>query len=282
MRDFDIDRPAALHPVTVEKPWGREVWYSGIEARGESRACQGNLAAPLSRFLAAAGLDEVILLKALEATDGDLYLEVHETKEEVYVATTPGTLQLGMNQTLRSQFEDDESFRQAFCRAAMAYEAGRVGREAVDEFVTSQPLAKGDVIAIEPWMPHSLQRGVSVIEFQTPVFERYILASNQAVVTQQGWDTERALPRIKLNAPTPSEPVTQAPGIERLAATSSFSVWRARDVEMGIPRHASYVIGIVTAGHAMIGDTELRSAFLARKATSVDVDGEVVLAMPAP
>ena len=80
------DSPCALRPVTVPKPWGREVWYSGVEARGESGVCTTAGVEPLSQYLGERGRTEpVILLKALQATTGDLYLEVHETKSEVYV-----------------------------------------------------------------------------------------------------------------------------------------------------------------------------------------------------
>ena len=35
--EVSLDDPARLEPVVIDKPWGREIWYSGIEARGESR-----------------------------------------------------------------------------------------------------------------------------------------------------------------------------------------------------------------------------------------------------
>ena len=265
--------------MTLDKPWGREIWYSGIEARGESRVRQGDLAAPLSDYLGVAGLTEVILLKELDAANGDLYLEVHELKREVYVAKTPGTLQLGMNQSLRAEINDDDAFRQAFLTATMAYEAGAAGREAVDDFVSPMPLAKGDVVVIEPWMPHSLQRGVTVIEFQTPAFERYILASNQAVATQERWDTERALARIVLDAPSTTSPTPLADGVERLAATDAFGVWRAR-AAVELPSGLPYVIGIVTEGHVDIDAARLDAAFLAPSPRSIDVAGEVIFGAP--
>ena len=78
--------PSALQPVTVAKPWGSEVWYSGVEARGESGVCTTAGVVPLSQYLVERGRTKpVILLKALQATAGNLYLEVHESKSEVYV-----------------------------------------------------------------------------------------------------------------------------------------------------------------------------------------------------
>ena len=70
VRGFDLERPVELVPVTVEKPWGHEVWYSGVEARGESGVSQDGRSARLSEYLEAAGIAEVVLLKELHATDG--------------------------------------------------------------------------------------------------------------------------------------------------------------------------------------------------------------------
>jgi hypothetical protein len=88
--------PLVLQPCFVDKPWGREVWYTGIEKRGRSlvRSDSGTTELPyaLGMFpVALVGMEEraPILLKALEPLPqevlGDLYLEVHQEKWEVYV-----------------------------------------------------------------------------------------------------------------------------------------------------------------------------------------------------
>lgn len=195
--------PAALEPVVVEKPWGREVWYSGIEARGESRVRVAGGAIPLSRYLYAQGRTaNVVLLKALHPDKGDLYMEVHDTKWEVYAvdgvdeALWPcgGRLLLGANQGHRQAL--GEGFRAALLEAAQRAEFaerqdGAVLAE-VAGFLNAVAVRPGDIVAIPPRMPHSLRRGVSVIEFQTPVFERKILAASQPVATQNGWDSAAA------------------------------------------------------------------------------------------
>ena len=90
------DAPLALVPVEVLKPWGREVWFSGMESRGVSLvgSATGTTELPyaLGMFpVPMIGEDETppILLKILEphadAGLGDLYLEVHREKWEVYV-----------------------------------------------------------------------------------------------------------------------------------------------------------------------------------------------------
>lgn len=88
--------PLRLVPCIVDKPWGREVWYTGIEARGVSLVCS---AAGCTELPYALGMFPVpllgeeerppTLLKLLEPHPvpglGDLYLEVHREKWEAYV-----------------------------------------------------------------------------------------------------------------------------------------------------------------------------------------------------
>jgi hypothetical protein len=278
-QSFDLEQPVALVPVSVAKSWGREIWYSGIEERGESSVRQGDTVAPLSDYLHLIGLDEVILLKELQAEKGDLYLEVHEAKREVYVAKTSCTLQLGMNQALRTELGDDDAFRQAFLEAANAYENNTASREAIDVFVSLRLLTQGDAVSIEPWMPHSLQRGANVIEFQTPVFERYILASTTPVETQQHWDTQQAFERILLDPYLPIPSSSLGEGVEQLVSTDSFGVLRVRGTAQ-LPKDVPYVIGIVTDGYADVQGTRFDGAFLARKLQFIDVSGEIILGGP--
>ena len=278
-RELDLGAAVSLVPVTVEKPWGREVWHSGVEKRGESGVRQGAATACLSDYLDAMGWTEVVLLKELHADRGDLYLEVHETKSEVYVARRPGTLQHGVNQVLRRRYGSDHALRRDFLRAAQAYERGAVGREAVDAFVSERGLAAGDVVAVAPWTPHALQRGAWVVEFQTPVFERLILASTGAVVTQDGWDTERAVAVASLDAPPAATPERLAPGIERLAGAEGFGVWRARG-EARLPAGVPYIVGLVLEGGVRIGGARLEGGFIAPAPERVFATGEAVFAGP--
>jgi len=272
---FDLEQPVALVPVTVPKSWGREVWYSGIEARGESSVRQGDTVAPLSDYLHLIGLNEVILLKELQAEKGDLYLEVHQTKREVYVAKATCSLQLGMNQTLRTKLGDD-AFRKAFLKAANAYENNTASREEIDAFVSSRILAQGDVVSIEPWMPHSLQRGANVIEFQTPVFERYILASTTPIENQEHWDTQQVLDRVLLDPYLPKSSKSLGEGVESLVSTDSFGILRVRGTAR-LPNDVPYVIGIVTDGYADVQGIRFDDAFLARNLQSVHASGELLV-----
>ncbi len=128
--------PVRLVPIDIAKPWGREIWYSAIECRGESRVLANAGEMPLSHYLQAVGLPApIILLKVLdphpEPVRGDLYFEVHREKRELYVVTAVdrqawpdgrGQIRLGMNQKLRRRFADDELFRAAYLDAVRDYE----------------------------------------------------------------------------------------------------------------------------------------------------------------
>jgi hypothetical protein len=279
-----LDAPLRLEPVTIPKPWGREVWFSGLEARGESRVCCPAGTLSLGTYLALApqriaGGRAPLLLKRLEPAPepvvGELYLEVHATKREVYVVSDVnprvwpdgvGRMRFGVNQALRRRLGDD-AFRRAFLDAVGRYEALRraldagqpvaeeeqAAREATLEYTDSIPLSVGDVVSVPSWMPHSLQPGVQVVEFQTPDYERYIISSSQKVLTQDGWDSAFAIERMSLEAPALPSPEPVAPGVERIARFEDFSVWRAAldDREaLRLPTHVPYAIGYCIAGTA--------------------------------
>ncbi|MGI9324571.1 MAG: hypothetical protein ACR2PZ_05080, partial [Pseudomonadales bacterium] len=149
----DLAAPVRLAPIAIPKPWGQELWYSGMEARGEAEVDLGEAKLPLSLYLSLAPgwlhQDQpIVLLKILDPLAqpvvGDLYFEVHERKEEVYVVTAVdqqawpdgvGAIRFGMNQELRSSFPSDTEFRAAYLTAVQSYEAvrrlldGEVGTE---------------------------------------------------------------------------------------------------------------------------------------------------------
>ena len=90
------DRPLQLESCIVPKPWGREIWYTGIEARGVSRVRGDTGATDLPYALGMFPVPIVgdreeapLLLKVLDPLPdeiyGDLYLEVHREKWETYV-----------------------------------------------------------------------------------------------------------------------------------------------------------------------------------------------------
>ncbi len=128
---IDLNAPARLLPVRIPKPWGQEIWYTGMEARGESQIETAAGPINLSQYLSAdptrtCASSPVLLLKILdpkpEPVYGDLYFEVHKEKREVYIVTHVdaqvwpdgrGAIRFGMNQTKRHTFADHFAFRQS-------------------------------------------------------------------------------------------------------------------------------------------------------------------------
>ncbi len=285
---FDLLLPLSLSPVAIAKPWGQEIWYTGIEARGQSCFAVGNLRSPLPWLLAlapkrlAAELErQLTLLKVLdplpEEVYGDLYFEMHQQKQEVYVVTHvdrqawpagEGAIRFGFCQSKRANYADDKAFKVAYREAVQAYRQIRseiddlldgkrrdvgVGlneaisaqqlrlwqaevvpsslqlkesqlRAEMDAFTHLQPLQLGDVVKVPCFTPHSLQHGVRTVEFQTPVYERQILAFAQKVLTQSHWDTTVALEQVSLEAPQSTE-------LQLLLQHEQFKVERVVDFD---------------------------------------------------
>lgn len=283
-------KPAALVPVTVDKPWGCEIWYSGIEARGESRVRLGEprgLPATrkcvlLSRYLAEHGrMAPITLLKALQPSRGNLYLEVHETKCEVYIvdqvdaALWPegGAVLLGANQQLRRTL-GDKAFRERLAETARYAESQPGNIQDVEAFLARVALRSGDVVTIPPGVPHSLRRGVDVIEFQTPVFERKILAASQPVVTQNSWDCETAVATMTIE-PAPKVAAEGEP-IRLDSSLRGFSLQRLSGGSTATvpPWSVGWVAqGEVHAGGARFGP---RTAFVTPVETRVSVQDDAL------
>ena len=270
-----LNAPANLIPVIIPKPWGRELWYSGIEARGQSGIGSEDKNIPLPWLLALAGdallggdCQSINLLKILdplpEPVYGDLYLELHEEKREVYVVTHVdktawpegvGAIRYGFDTQVQAEYPDDASFRRAFRASTGAYEQVRreidgaissgIGgealplelqsreaelRQAMNRFTQLKPLVVGDVVKVPCLLPHSLQHGVRTVEFQTPVYERKILSFAQEVLTQPHWDTEVAVALMTTAPPVDSEFVVleSSAGLRRelIVGFDDFSVER--------------------------------------------------------
>jgi len=134
---LDTTAPLPLIPVIVPKAWGREIWFTGIEARGVVGVGSSDAQVPLPWVLAArrqqfGDVTAPVLVKVLapspSADVGDLYFEVHEDKEEVYVVTAVdrtcwpdhwGRVRYGFDPAQRKRL-GDTGFRMAFATAAQA------------------------------------------------------------------------------------------------------------------------------------------------------------------
>lgn len=165
----DLTQPLVLSPVHIPKPWGQEIWFTGIESRGQSgvRDDSGHqvplpwLLALLPEFLTAGQPRGVTLLKILdplpEPVFGDLYFEMHQQKQEVYVVTRVddrawpegvGGIRLGFCQAKRSQYSSDAAFKSAYLAAVQDYQ--RV-RNQIDGLLDQQRLRAG--IALNAAVP---------------------------------------------------------------------------------------------------------------------------------
>jgi len=140
-----MDQPLRLEPVAIPKPWGQEIWFTGIEQRGLSRITDGVASAPLPWVLSVApirltaGYDRQLnLLKILdplpEPVYGDLYFELHEEKREVYVVTHVdreawpdgiGGIRFGFDQQVRAGYRSDEAFKIDYLASVKRYEQVR-------------------------------------------------------------------------------------------------------------------------------------------------------------
>lgn len=304
---LNLSQPLALEPVFIPKPWGQEIWYTGIEERGVC-TIQGvplpwliSLAPELITGQSGDITEQTpILLKTLDPNPdeigGDLYFEMHEHKQEVYVVTHidqhawpdgQGAIKLGFDPEKVSTFKSKDEFLAAYQKAVKQYQQIRdkiderldrlksennlsltepvptrlmkqwlkllpaqlsqqeiERRKEMDSFVYLKSLNLGDVVCVPTHLPHSLQHGVRVIEFQSPHYERYILSFAQKVLTQNHWDTESALKKVEL---LPEEsPITLVENengclIEEIVSFDTFKVWR-----VSLEANASFTLDLKT------------------------------------
>lgn len=256
---FDPRQPIELQPKIIDKPWGQEIWYSGVEQRGvcdfgeiSSNTPIPWLQAVLPNEAAGRAGEALVLLKVLapssKRVQGDLYFELHEKKREVYVVTHidrrawpdgVGYMRYGFDRRRLGQFPNEAAFRAAYLESVLNYEkqrrlldalfeqggeasASQITREEqlrehMEGFTHLQPLQEGDVVQVPTGLPHALQHGVRVVEFQTPTYERKILSFGQKVLTQDHWDTREAVAQMLLLPPAaaPTGLSTREVGVAR-------------------------------------------------------------------
>ena len=331
LREIDLSQPHQLETVDIPKPWGKEIWYTGIEARG---VCSINgtplpwisavypglfTAEPLSsiaRNPAVGPADEPVLLKILspkkEEVFGDLYFELHVEKIEVYVITHldleawpsgVAEMRYGFNQSKLNEFDTRAQFTTAYLKAVSDYKSVRDSideiietrrseegfesnqvlpietivnwqkqlsseiiqqeltlRSVMEAYTATRKVVVGDVIEVERLTPHSLQHGITAIEFQSPHYERYILSFAQKVLTQNHWDTETAM-ELALLEPTPAKPLRTLPAAEGItveiaADFDRFQVQRLT-LEPGKQHQLKNNTYVLIIG--LIGETSLKS-----------------------
>ena len=142
---IDSAEPLPLISVNIAKPWGQEIWFTGIEQRGVAKVGdeRGQQLLPwvlsaLPEALCDHQQQSLILLKILdpmpEPVFGELYFELHQQKREVYVVTHVdadawpqgrGAIRFGFSADKRAQYASEADFRAAFAGAVKAYETVR-------------------------------------------------------------------------------------------------------------------------------------------------------------
>ena len=100
-------------------------------------------------------------------------------------------------------------------------------RKEMNKFTKLHDIKIGDAIKVEPYIPHSLQHGVRVVEFQTPHYERYILSFGQKVITQDHWDTKAALMKARISEARIEKPKKLDVFQDIVADFEEFNVTRA-------------------------------------------------------
>ena len=100
-------------------------------------------------------------------------------------------------------------------------------REEMYRFTKLHEIKVGDAVKVNPYIPHSLQHGVRVVEFQTPHYERYILSFGQKVITQDHWDTKAALTKAKVSETKVERPKKMDAFQDMVADFEEFNVVRA-------------------------------------------------------
>ncbi len=164
---MSLEGAMPLQPISIPKPWGQEIWYTGIEKRGVAKIGVADRSVPLPWLLAVApqrltrGELQPILLKILdplpEPVFGDLYFELHREKQEVYVVTAidrdawpdgVGAIRFGFDAQRRAEFGDDTKFLEAYLDAVREYRSARVQIDArIDELRTLDGIGLHDPVS---------------------------------------------------------------------------------------------------------------------------------------
>ncbi len=314
LQDLTPNRAFKLKPVHIPKPWGQEIWFTGIEERGIAQIQVKDqesiilpiLLATLGKGATSNPASPPILLKILDPKPnpktGSLYFELHQEKQEVYIVSKIhpeawpagiGRMKYGLNQKERHKFQNQDEFKETFKKLCLEYESCRMEIEGewdkkrllvglgpkdqipeplLESWYSSLPpalaeretnlqkqidqltgwlnLSVGDVVKVQKTVPHSLQFGITVIEFQTPVYERFIITFNQKVLTQDHWDVEAAFNIMTVEEPAPQnlKQITEndAALLEEAVSFETFDVIRVTQ------KKTKYALDLSDCGHAII------------------------------
>jgi len=167
---LSLNSPWYLQPCSIKKPWGQEIWYSAMEARGVCRFASSSHGSPeglsqsshqgapipwvleLSSLIFGAA-DKLNLLKILAPHNhpnfGELYFELHQYKQEVYVVSHVdktawpggvGQMRFGFCPKKLAQYQSFETFKSDYLWAAKQYSNHRAE---IDELLSGGRALRG-------------------------------------------------------------------------------------------------------------------------------------------
>lgn len=148
-----VQEPWFLSTVNIPKPWGEEIWFSAYEQRGvccfSSAPAQRGIPIPIMLHLfpqLLANSQALNLLKILAPYSsellGELYFEMHQEKQEVYVVSHVdpvawpsgvAKMRFGFAKDKLNEFASFSAFKEAYLEAVNAY---KKVRQEIDELLT--------------------------------------------------------------------------------------------------------------------------------------------------
>jgi len=166
LSDINLQKPLKLDIQQIPKPWGQEIWYTGIETRGICTIQAVPLPWILDVFASiVTGSRELtpILLKILDPSPyeilGDLYFELHVKKREVYVVThldenawpdSAGEIRFGFDPDMINTYADEQQFKKAYLTSVNDYRQVRDKIDArLDEIRSNAQLTEGERVPVE-------------------------------------------------------------------------------------------------------------------------------------
>jgi hypothetical protein len=182
-----LDTPWPLEVVKVPKPWGAEIWYTGIEARGVCTSAgiplPWLLACLPKTMVGSASGSAPLLLKILDPLPnpdlGNLYFELHDKKIEVYIVTHVdrvvwpdgvGKIRYGFDQACRAAYKNDTAFKAAYLKSVQTYEQCRAD---IDTLL-DQARQKAGLGGNDPVAPETMERWLQALPPEMTEQERQL------------------------------------------------------------------------------------------------------------
>lgn len=182
-----LDTPWPLEVVKVPKPWGAEIWYTGIEARGVCTSAgiplPWLLACLPKNMVGSASGSAPLLLKILDPLPnpdlGNLYFELHDKKIEVYIVTHVdravwpdgvGKIRYGFKQSRRADYENDGAFKAAYLKSVQTYEKCR----AEIDILLDQAREEAGLASNDPVPPEIMERWLQALPSEMTRQERQL------------------------------------------------------------------------------------------------------------